>query len=470
MSSVIDTAPYSAFHRRLALACSGGPLLDGYILSIVGVALIGMTPELGLSTADVSLIGASALIGMFVGGAVFGVLTDRIGREVMYTLDLLVMVACSVASFWASDVWVIVALRFVLGMAVAADYPIATSLLAEWLPAKDRGRLLGKQIVAWYAGSVLAYVVGYAFLQLGGSGSWRWMQASSAVLCVFFLLVRRGSPESPLWLAQHGRGEEAVAVVRKHLGREATVEELRGEKVETVSLRMLFQPPYLRRTLFCGTFFLCQVAPLFAMLTFGPAILGSFGLPGGTVMDTLGTGLISLVFLVGCYPALRAIDRHGRRPTLIWSFALMIVPLVFLGVWPTAPALLALLALCAYAFLCGGPNVLDWTYPNELFPTSVRATAVGLATSVSRIGAAIGTYLLPMSLTGLGIGPTMLLAAALTAVGLLVSIRWAEETRGLGLGKISSTPVSNSRVTGEARPYSLAGAAMMSSSRTRSSR
>lgn len=169
------------------------------------------------------------------------------------------------------------------------------------------------------------------------------------------------------------------------------------------------------------------------MLTFGPAILGSFGMPGGTVMDTLGTGVISLVFLLGCYPALRAIDRHGRRPTIIWSFALMMVPLVFLGVWPTAPALLALFALCAYAFLCGGPNVLDWTYPNELFPTSVRATAVGFATSASRIGAAVGTYLLPIALTGVGIGPTMLMAAALTAVGLLVSVRWAEETKGVGL-------------------------------------
>ncbi|MFD0330587.1 hypothetical protein ACFQZC_26245 [Streptacidiphilus monticola] len=81
MSTVIDTAPYTRFHKRLALACSGGPLLDGYILSIVGVALIGMQPQLGLSTADVSLIGAAALVGMFVGGAVFGVLTDRIGRR-----------------------------------------------------------------------------------------------------------------------------------------------------------------------------------------------------------------------------------------------------------------------------------------------------------------------------------------------------------------------------------------------------
>ncbi|MEU6967144.1 MFS transporter [Kitasatospora aureofaciens] len=438
MSQTIDNAPYTAFHRRLALACSGGPLLDGYILSIVGVALIGMRPDLGLSTAQVSLIGAAALVGMFVGGALFGVLTDKIGREVMYTADLLVMVACSVLSFWVDSVWAIAVLRFVLGMAVAADYPIATSLLAEWLPAKHRGRLLGQQIVAWYAGSVLAYVVGYLFLELAGPGSWRWMLASSTVLCVVFLVIRRGSPESPRWLAANGRVGDAVRVVEKHLGVRVDGRELMpdpaGRARRSSGLRLLMTPPYRRRTLFCGLFFLCQVGPLFAMLTFGPQILSSFGMPGGTVMETLGTGLISLVFLLGCYPALRLVDTKGRRPVIVWSFALMTVPLALLGVWPTAPAAVALTALCAYAFLCGGPNVLDWTYPNELFPTEIRATAVGVATSVSRIGAAVGTYLLPLSLTGLGTGPTMLIAAGTTALGLLVCVLWAEETRGTALG------------------------------------
>ncbi|MET9403954.1 MFS transporter [Kitasatospora sp. NPDC002965] len=442
MSRTIDNAPYTAFHRRLALACSGGPLLDGYILSIVGVALIGMRPELGLSATDVSLIGAAALIGMFVGGALFGVLTDRIGREVMYTADLLVMIACSVLSFWVDAVWAITLLRFVLGMAVAADYPIATSLLAEWLPAKQRGRLLGQQIVAWYAGSVLAYLTGYLFLRIGGPGSWRWMLASSAVLCVVFLVIRRGSPESPRWLAANGRVGEAVRVVEKHLGVRVDGRELMPEPAEpgrATGLRLLMTPPYRRRALFCGLFFLCQVAPLFAMLTFGPQILAAFGMPGGMVLETLGTGLVSLVFLLGCYPALRLIDTWGRRPVIIWSFALMIVPLALLGLWPAAPAAVAVVALCAYAFLCGGPNVLDWTYPNELFPTEIRATAVGVATSVSRIGAAVGTYLLPLSLTGLGTGPTMLIAAGVTAVGLLVCVLWAEETRGAGLGAASAS-------------------------------
>ncbi|ATL69986.1 MFS transporter [Nocardia terpenica] len=442
MSTVIDDAPFTGFHQRLTIACSGGPLLDGYILSIVGTALIGMTAELNLSTTDTQLIGAAALIGMFVGGALFGVLTDKIGREVMYTADLVVMAACSVLSFWVESTWLIVVLRFVLGMAVAADYPIATSLLAEWLPLKQRGRLLGFQIVAWYAGSVLAYVVGYLFLTFGGNGSWRWQLASSAVLCVFFLIFRQSTaPESPRWLAQHGRSDKAAGMVEKYLGVRIRPQELVEDvdhEVRHGSIRELLNPIYLKRIAFCCGFFLCQVAVLFAMLTFGPQILAAFGLPSGTWMDTLGTALISMVFLIGCLPAMRLIDTIGRRPTIIWSFGLMVVPPLFIGVWPTMPSMLAFTMLCVYAFFCGGPNVLDWTYPNELFPTHIRATAVGVATSVSRIGAALGTYLLPWSLHHQGLGATMLYAAALTAIGFLICLWGAPETKGRQLQSASS--------------------------------
>jgi len=444
-SSVIDDAPFTSFHKWLAVACSGGPLLDGYILSIVGTALIGMKPQLGLDTTDTQLIGASALVGMLVGGALFGILTDKIGREVMYTADLVVMGLCSILSFWVETTWLLVVLRFIMGMAVAADYPIATSLLAEWLPQKQRGTLLGFQIVAWYAGSVLAYLVGYLMLTLFGDGSWRWQLASAAVLCVVFLVIRqRTAPESPRWLALHGKADKAAEMIEKFLHVRVDPGELveaayQSDPVTSGSLLELFTARYRKRTLFCGGFFLCQVAVLFAMLTFGPQILSSFGMPSGTWMDTLGTALISLVFLIGCLPAMKLINTIGRRPTIVWAFGLMILPLLFIGLWPTMPAALAFIMLCAYAFCCGGPNVLDWTYPNELFPTHIRATAVGLATSVSRIGAALGTYLLPWSLDHLGMGQTMLYAAAVTAVGFLTCLWGAPETMGRNLTAASAT-------------------------------
>ncbi|MER6983696.1 MFS transporter, partial [Streptomyces carpinensis] len=435
----IDEAPLSRFHRKLTWACAGGPFLDGYLLSIIGVALAGMSSELHLSTGEESLIGAAALVGIFVGGLFFGAVTDRLGREAMYTIDLAVLVGGSVLSVFATDAWQVVVLRFVVGVAIGADYPIATSLLAEWVPNRHRGRLLGVLILAWYVGAAAAYVVGYVMAGVGGSGTWRWMLGSGALLSAVILLLRIGTPESPLWLVNKGRTADAQKAIERALGRTVPLGDLLAasaaeRSVEQGGFRDLFQGRYLRRTLFCGLFYMCQITPMFALYTFGPAILGSFGLGEGNA-GNLGSALISIVFVLGCVPALRMVDRIGRRPLIVWSFALMVVPLAVLGGGSTLPLTVVVVCFCAYALFSGGPTVLEWTYPNELFPTGIRATAGGVSTSISRIGAAAGTYLLPISLDKLGIGPTMLIGAGITLVGWVVSLAWAEETRGRTLAE-----------------------------------
>lgn len=446
----VDEAPLNKFHRKLTWACAGGPFLDGYLLSIIGVALVGMSGELHLSTGDESLIGAAALVGIFVGGLFFGAVTDKLGREAMYTIDLAVLVGGSILSVFANETWQLVVLRFVLGMAIGADYPIATSLLAEWVPNKHRGRLLGILILAWYVGAAAAYVIGYAMAEIGGTGTWRWMLASGAVLSAMILLLRIGTPESPLWLVNKGRTADAQKAIKKALDRTVSIDDLLAasadeQSVEQSGFRDLFQGAYLRRTLFCGLFYMCQITPMFALYTFGPTILGSFGLGEGNVSN-LGSALISVVFVLGCIPALRLVDRVGRRPVIVWSFALMVVPLAVLGGGSALPVAVVIACFCAYALFSGGPTVLEWTYPNELFPTSVRATAGGVATSISRIGAAAGTYLLPISLDRLGIGMTMLIGAGITVLGWLVSFAWAEETRGRTLAQTSALPGSGRSV------------------------
>ena len=121
--SRVDDAPLSPFHKKLALYSSGGPFLDGYVLSIIGVAMVQITPQLDLSDSAQGLIGASALIGIFLGTFVGGWLTDRFGRQLLYTIDLIAIIVCSVAQFWAADpVWLFI-LRLLIGMAVGADYP-----------------------------------------------------------------------------------------------------------------------------------------------------------------------------------------------------------------------------------------------------------------------------------------------------------------------------------------------------------
>jgi putative MFS transporter len=143
------------------------------------------------------------------------------------------------------------------------------------------------------------------------------------------------------------------------------------------------------------------------------------------------------------------VDHLGRRPLLIHSFLWSGLALLGLGLFPNASSGAIMALFAAYAVFIGGTQILQWVYPNELFPTEIRGSAVGLASSLSRIGAAVGTYLVPLALTSLGIGTTMIIAAAITLVGLLVSLAWAPETRGLTLAQSAALAIEEDHV---ARP------------------
>ncbi|HEX4254239.1 MAG TPA: MFS transporter, partial [Streptosporangiaceae bacterium] len=198
------------------------------------------------------------------------------------------------------------------------------------------------------------------------------------------------------------------------------------------SVRELFHGVYLRRMAFVVTFFTCAIVPLFALETFGPRLLGSFGLGSGNLAN-LGTALINLVFAIGCLPAMWLLESAGRRKVIIWSFGLMVLPLIALGAWTHAPAVFAIIFFSLYALFSGGPGILEWGYPNELFPTRIRAAAVGMAVALTRFGAAVGTFLVPLALNSLGISATMYAGAAITFIGFLACVAWAEETRNRSL-------------------------------------
>ncbi|HEY3682424.1 MAG TPA: MFS transporter [Streptosporangiaceae bacterium] len=450
--SIIDQEPYGRFHRKLFVLSSGGPFLDGFILSVIGVAIAGATRDLSLGAVAEGLVAASALVGVLLGGLVFGWVTDRVGRQLMYSIDLVVLVIGSALSLLISDGWQLIALRLVVGVAVGADYPIATSMLAEWLPAAGRGRTMGALVTAWFVGAAAAYAVGYAFMTALGDGAWRWVLASAAVPGVVILLARIGTPESPRWLLRHGRRTEAAEAINKAFGRYPTDDELahlaESEPERRSRLTEVFRGGYLRRTLFAGGFWMCQVIPSFAIVTFYPVILGSYGFASGSTA-LLWSGAISLVTILGCLPCMRLVESVGRRPVIIWTFVAAAVPLAALGFFPAMAAALAIAAFSVNALAQGGGAILQWIYPTELFPTDIRASAVGVAAAISRVGAAAGTYLLPIGISAFGIGPTMLIGAGVAVVGTAICVAWAPETRGRALHEAAATGGVPTLRTGE---------------------
>jgi MFS transporter, putative metabolite transport protein len=447
---VMDRPAKRGFHTRLLIACCGGPFLDGYVMSIIGVALLGVAEQLNPTTTESGLIGAASLFG----ASVFGFLTDRIGREKMYALDLIVLVVGCALSVFVTAPWQLIVLRFVIGAAIGADYPIATSLLTEFTPSKKRGFMVGMSAVAWSAGAAFAYIVGALFVGIsGGNDHWRILLATAAVLGVIVILMRRGIPESPRWLVQNGRIADAEAVVKKIYGTTVDLSSVRvdDEEKPKVNLRVFFRGEYLRRLIMCSALYLAVVTPLYALLTFLPSILSGFSISGegptGLMVETVIIGLI----VAGSIPALYLVERWGRRPVAVVPLGIMVIPLAGLWLWAGGPLWFIVAMFCVYAFVSGGPSILVWIYPNELFPTEFRATAVGIATSVSRFGAATGTYLLPLSISALGTGTTMLFGAILTAVAFVICLVMSPETKGKSLEEVSAV-ASQAPVIGAAAP------------------
>lgn len=433
--SIVDDSPLKRFHINLTIFSAGGPFLDGYLLSIIGMALIPLNKAFEINALWNGLIGASALIGIFIGGLIFGYLSDLVGREVMYRVDLIAFLVLSILQLFVTNVEQLFIVRLLIGIAIGADYPIATSLLTEFAPKKYRGKMLGVLTASWYLGAAVAYFVGFFLLDLG-SDSWRWMLGSSAIPTLIVLLLRLKTPESPRWLLSKGKKEKALAIMRNIYGSTVTLADIPKEVTQKPSLLKLFNAEYRKRTWFVLLFWNFQLIPMFAIYTFAPTLLDTFNLNKGN-LGHLGSALISVLFLIGNVAAIFFIDRIGRRGLLIWGFFFTTIALLGLGLAPNASSWLIISLFFMYAFFAGAPAILEWAYPNELFPTEIRGTAVGFATTISRLGATLGTFGLPLALSNFGVGNTMLLAAGMNIIGLIISIAWAPETMNLNLDESS---------------------------------
>ncbi|BEL89857.1 MFS transporter [Serratia marcescens] len=433
----VEDVPLNRFHRLLTVRSGGGSFVDGYVLSIIGIAMMKVSPALGLSAFWEGLIAASALIGIFFGGFIGGALTDRLGRRVLYFVGPTLFVVCSLAQYWVQSGELLFALRFMNGVAVGIEYPVATAFLVEFLPKKNRGPCLATLTILWFAGAAVAYLAGEAILNFGGPDAWRLTLASTAVIGALLFIVRLGTPESPRWLLSKGRHAEAEAIIRRVYGPEFGLDNLPVQaESKNLSFANLLHSGYGKRMAFVAIFWTCSVIPVFAVYAFAPKVLDALHLRGNWA--SYGSVAITLLFVVGCVIATRLINVLGRRKLLLHSFLWSGLALLLLGFLRDGPSAVILLMFGLYALFIGGAQVLQLVYPNEIFPTEIRAGAVGVGTSLSRIGAAVGTWLVPLSLQNIGIGPTMYIAAAITFFGLIVSWFMAPETNARSLEDASS--------------------------------
>jgi MFS transporter, putative metabolite transport protein len=432
MSSTIEDVPFGAFHGRLAVYANGGLFCDGYILSSFGLALASLQKQIALTPTIEGAIAAAPLAGIFLGGLIFGYVTDVVGRRFMFLADLLVFVIASLLLGVANTPAELVTLRLVLGIAIGADYAIAAALIGEFTPQRQRGAALASMQVAWFVGALAAFIAG-ALLQQAGPNAWRFILASSALPAALALLMRSSAPESPRWLASKGRHAEARAALAQALGPNAAHDHLGSEA--STRFGRIFEGRYGGLIAFIGVMWLLQVTPFFAIYTFEPQVLDALRL--SSAASVVSSVVITAFFLIGSIFGMTLIERWGRRPLAIASFFASAV--AFLALAVAQGAVPIALAFIFYALAMGPAFCLELVYPAELFPTEVRATATGVVTAISRIGAAIGTFLLPIGLDRFGAPWVMWVSCVVSVVGIAIAWRWAPETKGMTLVQSSTS-------------------------------
>jgi MFS transporter, putative metabolite transport protein len=423
-----------AFLRRMTAATGGGMFIDGFVFATFAAAFAGRAYyALHVSALWESWISASVLIGTFFGGLALGYVTDRIGRRPMFTIDLSVFLGCAVLMFFVQSAWQVFALGLVMGLAVGADYSIGSPLLGEFSQSRKRGYFLGLLEISWNVGYVVAYLIGY-LINTYEPGGWRFILGASVVPAVICLIMRHGLPESPRWLITKGRGDEAMAIMQKSMEAAAPGDMLEEEVAET-QWKLLFSPEYLRRTIFACTFWSAIVMPYFALTFFQPTILRSLGLGGNALLGAL---LGTIIALAGATVGWFIVDKVGRRKILIPPMFFCAAFLVLAAAHSSLPAEVGAICFFGYLFSYGIMSILPGIYPEEVFPSSVRASGVGVSTAASRAAAAFGTFLLPTIQSSVGTPVVLIIMGAVSLIGGVTSYLWAPETNGRPLTATSS--------------------------------
>jgi MFS family permease len=461
LGASLDEAPLTKLHARFWLLAGLGILLDGFDFFIIGVAKPLIEKDFGASDVEIGLVAAAAIVGAMVGAGLLGPLGDKLGRRRIFKYDLYLFVVFSLLCIVAWDVWSLIAFRFMLGVAIGLDYPIAASYLAEILPSRERGRMLVGAFSLQAAGILVGALVGVVLLTLLPEiGTWRLMLGFGVIPAMVIIFFRRKVPESPRWLAQNGREEEARAIGEELCGhpvevtesdRDRTVESPHGFKA--LIQPALFKRRMLRRTIFTSVpWFLMDIAT-YGVGIFTPTLLAALALAGSDatfiaddIAATEGTAILDVFLVFGFIAAIALVDRVGRIPLQLVGFAVMAVALSILAIAESldgggdAHLWMVIVGFALFNFFMNmGPNATTFALPAEVFPSDIRAAGHGFAAASAKLGAAIGVFLFPILLEDIGTSALLFAVAGCCVAGFMITAALRIEPRGRSLEDVAST-------------------------------
>ena len=395
----LDRLPFNAAHRKLLVASGIGWAFDAMDVGLVSfvVAAIAADPHFNLNATEKSWVLSVGFVGMAIGAALGGYFADRVGRKTVFTATLVIF---GLANAGMACSWTLVALliaRFIIGLGLGAELPVASTLVSEFSPTRHRGRMTVLLESFWAVGWIIAAAIGAFVIPNTGDWGWRWALLIGALPLLYAVVTRAHIPESVRFLESKGREDEAEQAVRyfEQASGVAPVASPKAEPLPAIRTRELFGHQYLARTVAIWLTWFFVNFSYYGAFTWMPSLLAD---QFGSLTSSFGyTLIISLAQLPGYFLAAWLVEIWGRRSTRS----------VFLAVSAVAAFAFSqagsVAAVIGFGMLLSASNLGAWgvlyAVTPEIYPTRLRGAASGAAAAVGRVAAIIAPLLVPWFLT-----------------------------------------------------------------------
>jgi len=397
--------------RRTLAAAALGWMLDSFDAMLYALVLAHVMRDLGMTKSTAGLLNSLTLLASGIGGVLFGFIADRVGRKRALMASILTYSVCSFASGLSTSALMLAAFRFILGLGMGGEWNTGATLVAETWPTELRAKAIAVVQSSWAIGYALAALVAGIVLHYA---TWRTVFFVGIAPAVVTLWIRRGVPESAMWEGQREHSSVAKA------------------SDPVASFALLFQTPYVRYTfalLFVNFFGMFAWWGLFTWL---PPYLSLPVEQGGRGFGVMGTTTLLVVLnLFGMFPGYASFgwvaDHLGRRKSfLLYTFgAAVLVPLYAQARSPIVMLVLGTLVAFFGTGFFSGSGILG----SEIFPTQVRARALGFTYNGARAMSSIAPWVIGSVGQVRGLSWAFYLCAASFGVACLVATQ-LPETRG----------------------------------------
>ncbi|OII26534.1 MFS transporter [Frigoribacterium sp. MCBA15_019] len=438
-SERLDDLPFTSKHRRLLAGSGIGWALDALDVGLLSFVIAQLMTVWSDQAGQLAWVASAGFAGMAIGAAVGGSLADRLGRKTVFALTLLLYGLATGLSALSWSVGVLLVLRFVVGLGLGSELPVASTLVSEFSPRRIRGRVVVLLEAFWAVGSIGAALVGYLVIPTSDDG-WRWALLIGAAPALYAVFVRLKMPESVRFLESRGRHDEAERTVRgfeQAAGVAAptgVAEEARVvEKSARASVGRLFGAGMARRTVAIWVVWFMTNFSYYGAFVWLPSLLVAAGFP--LVRSFEYVLIITLAQLPGYAASAWLIEKWGRRGTLATFLLGSAVAAVFFGFGAVSGSVAQILvAGMALSFFNLGAWGALYAVTPELYPTPLRGTGAGWAAGVGRI-ASIAAPLSVPPLIALGGPPTLFVVFGAVFVVGAVAATMLPELRGTRLAE-----------------------------------